>query len=76
MIIDIEHNLYLVNHIVIVQVSHVCKRLSMFFKFTWREDVGVEADVERRVADGADCLAGIEDDLPAFGICEYINVMK
>lgn len=36
---------------------------------TWREDIRVEANVKRCVADGADCLAGIEDDLAAFGIC-------
>lgn len=36
---------------------------------TWREDVWVEANVERRVANGADCLAGVEDNLAAFGIC-------
>ena len=33
------------------------------------EDVRVEANVERCVADGAYCLAGIEDYLTALGIC-------
>lgn len=40
-----------------------------YVMLTWGEDVGVETNVERRVADGANCLASIEDNLAAFGIC-------
>ncbi len=41
--------------------------------FTWGEDVRVEANVERRVTDGADGLAGIENHLTAFGVCLWLG---
>ena len=36
---------------------------------TWREDVWIEADIKRCVADGANGLAGVEDHFTAFGVC-------
>lgn len=47
----------------------ITEKLNILSDLTWREDVRVEADVERRTADGADCLAGIEDNLAVFLVC-------
>lgn len=47
----------------------ILKGRIMVIMLTWGEDVGVEANVKRCVADRAHCLASIEDNLTAFGIC-------
>lgn len=39
---------------------------------TWREDIWVEANVERGVADGAHGFTGVEDHLSTFGVCENV----
>lgn len=43
---------------------------------TWGEDVRVEANIKRSVADGAHGLAGVEDHLAAFGICLAADLNK
>jgi len=65
-------------HFIIIcrDARHVFVGSIILVDLTRGEDVGVEANVERRVADGADGFAGVEDDLAAFGICHDKKVKR
>lgn len=58
----------------IVTTAHINLNIQIILNIihiihTWGEDIWVEANVKRSVADGAHCFTGIEDDLTTFGIC-------
>lgn len=48
----------------------------MYIHYTWREDIWIEANVERAVADGAHSFTGVEDHLSTFRVCEKGNISQ
>lgn len=56
----------------IVKKTNHNPRTKLNICHTWREDIWVEANVERGVADGAHGFTGVEDHLSTFGVCENV----
>jgi len=58
------------------QVCPYCQKDKSHKKiyYTWREDIWIEANVERGVADRAYSFTGVEDHLSAFRVCVKANV--